>query len=64
MAYVQVKSIHMDFENGLISAFHSSFPGVDISSCKFNWKNCLLKRIATEGLIVFYNSNIRIWSSW
>jgi hypothetical protein len=33
---------------------------VDISGCKFHWKSCLLKRIATEGLMVFYSSNIRM----
>jgi hypothetical protein len=60
MAKVQEKAIHMDFEKGLITAFHSSFPGVDISGCEFHWKSCLRKRIAAEGLMVFYNTNIQM----
>ncbi len=60
LANVKVKSIHKDFEKGLISAFNSSFPGVDISSCEFHWKSCLCKRIAAGGLMVIYNSNIKM----
>jgi hypothetical protein len=36
MANVQVKFIHTDFEKDLISAFHSSFLGVDISGSEFH----------------------------
>jgi hypothetical protein len=57
--YVLVNSIHMDFENGLMASFSSSVPGVT-SGCEFHWKSCLRKRIIADGLMVFYNSNIKI----
>jgi hypothetical protein len=57
---ILVNTIHMDFEKGLITAFSSTFPGVTISGCEFHWKNCLRKRIDAEGLLVHYNSDIKL----
>jgi hypothetical protein len=57
---VKVKSIMMDYEKGLITAFKTAFPSVALVGCEFHWKNCLRKRIATDGLMVLYNSDLKL----
>jgi hypothetical protein len=58
--HVLVHMIHMDFEKGLMAAFNSTFPGNIISGCEFHWKSCLRKRISADGLLVYYNSNVKM----
>ncbi len=48
---IKDKSIMMDYEKGLITAFKTAFPSVAMVGCEFHWKNCLQKRIATDGLM-------------
>ncbi len=39
--HAHIQPIHIYFEKGVVAAFHSSFPVVAISSCKFHWESCL-----------------------
>ncbi len=57
---VKVKSIMMDYEKGLITAFKTAFPSVAMVGCEFHWKNCLRKRIATDSLMVLYNNDFKL----
>jgi hypothetical protein len=51
MPKVEMESIMMDYERGLLDAFSESFPAAAIVGCKFHWKLCLWKRIASDGLM-------------
>jgi hypothetical protein len=39
--HVHIQSIHIYFEKGVMTSFHSTFPIVAISSCEFHWERCL-----------------------
>ncbi len=57
---ILVNAILMDFEKGLNNAFSSTFLGVTISGCESHWRSCLRKCVAADGLLVHYNSYIRL----
>jgi hypothetical protein len=55
MPMVEMESIKMDYERGLLNAFIESFPDTAIVGCEIHWKSCPRKRIASDGLIRLYN---------
>ncbi len=55
---IKMKSLMMDYERGLISAFQETFPDAKLEGCEFHWKNCLRKRLASDGLLDLYNKDV------
>jgi hypothetical protein len=58
MPKVEMESIMMDYERGLLNAFSESFPAASIVGCAFHWKSCLRKRIASDDLMRLYNEDV------
>jgi hypothetical protein len=58
MPKVEMESIMMDYERGLLHAFSESFPAAAIVGCQFHWKSYLRKRIASDGLMRLYNEEV------
>jgi hypothetical protein len=58
MPKVEMESIMMDYERGLLNAFSESFPAAAVVGCEFHWKSCLRKRIASDGLMRLYNEDV------
>jgi hypothetical protein len=56
MPEVKVKTIMMDYEKGLISAFKTSIPSVTQAGRDFHWKSCL--RLFTIQLFTFVLLNV------
>lgn len=54
---IKMKSISMDFEKGLISAFKSTFEDVKIIGCDFHWKKCLRENIRSQGLLPLHDTD-------
>ena len=51
------KTIHIDFEKGVIKAIQLHFPNAKIIGCHFHFTNAIYKQVVEFGLITVYREN-------